>query len=76
MEFRVWTGFVWLKSVSTELRKFYYHLRDYHLLNKIPFRFYVFGLLLRQLRIIQSIAFPRATTKNILCFQDYWTAVC
>jgi len=75
-EFRVWTGFVLLKAASSELGEFYYHIHDHHLLNKIPFRFYLLGFFWRQLRIIQSIAFPRSTTKNIECFQYYWSAVC
>ena len=75
LEFRVWTGFVSLKAASNELGEFYYHLHDYHL-NKIPFRFYLLVFLVKQLRIIQSRAFPRSTTKNIVCFQVYWSAVC
>lgn len=51
-EFRVWSGFVWLKAVSSGLGELYYHLHDYHLLNKIPFRFYLLVLLVRQLHII------------------------
>jgi hypothetical protein len=76
MEFRVWTGFVWLKAVSSALGEFYYHLLDYHLLNKIPFRFYLLRLLFRQLRTIQSITFLRSIIKNTVCFQDYRSAVC
>ena len=76
MEFRVWSSFVWLKAVSTELWEFYYHLHYYHLLNKIPFRFCLLGLLVRQLRITQSIAFPRSTTKSIVCCQVHCSAVC
>jgi hypothetical protein len=52
MEFRVWIGLVWLKAVSSELGEFYYHLHDCHLLNKIPFRFYLLVLLVRELHII------------------------